>query len=181
MSYSSSRCPWAQTPLNVVYHDTEWGVPLHDDRRLFEMLCLEGAQAGLSWDTILRKRQNYRAAFDGFDPVKVAAYDEAKCAKLLLDEGNAGRIRLAARGRLARPAPEPGPCRRTGHRAAATATRRRRRWAPRAPDRGRTSAPRLRATSTSLFALELVREPTTRTSVASSQICLTASCRFWVA
>ncbi len=82
------RCEWAGTdPLYVAYHDEEWGVPLHDDRRLFEMLCLEGAQAGLSWITILRKRAHYRAVFDDFDPVKVAGYDEEKVAALLADPG----------------------------------------------------------------------------------------------
>jgi DNA-3-methyladenine glycosylase I len=81
------RCGWAKNELNIPYHDTEWGVPLHDDRALFEFLVLEGAQAGLSWDTILRKRDNYRAAFDNFDVSKVAKYDEKKCAELLLDEG----------------------------------------------------------------------------------------------
>lgn len=81
------RCSWATNELNIPYHDAEWGVPLHDDRGLFEFLILEGAQAGLSWDTILRKRENYRRAFDGFDPAKVAKYTDAKCAKLLLNEG----------------------------------------------------------------------------------------------
>lgn len=81
------RCHWATNDLNIPYHDAEWGVPLHDDRGLFEFLILEGAQAGLSWDTILRKRENYRAAFDNFDPEKVARYSEAKCAELLLNEG----------------------------------------------------------------------------------------------
>lgn len=82
------RCDWAGTdPLYVKYHDEEWGVPLHDDRRLFEMLCLEGAQAGLSWITILRKRENYRRAFDGFDPVRIARYDRGKVAALLNDPG----------------------------------------------------------------------------------------------
>jgi DNA-3-methyladenine glycosylase I len=83
-----SRCAWCGTdPLYVKYHDTEWGVPLHDDRKLFEMLILEGAQAGLSWSTILRKRENYRKAFDNFDPRKVAAYGKRKIALLLQDEG----------------------------------------------------------------------------------------------
>src|SRR5688572_16448397 len=82
-----NRCGWATNDLNIPYHDTEWGVPLHEDRGLFEFLILEGAQAGLSWDTILRKRENYRKAFDNFDPAKVARYTEAKCAKLLLDPG----------------------------------------------------------------------------------------------
>ena len=78
------RCAWAGTdPLVVRYHDTEWGVPLHDDRRLFEFLVLESAQAGLSWITILRKRENYRQAFDGFDPQRVAVYDAARIAQLL--------------------------------------------------------------------------------------------------
>ena len=82
------RCGWAGTdPLYRAYHDLEWGVPLHDDRRLFELLCLEGAQAGLSWITILRKRANYRHAFDRFDPKKVAAYRGAKIRALLADPG----------------------------------------------------------------------------------------------
>jgi len=82
------RCEWAGSdPLYVAYHDDEWGVPVHDDRKLFEMLCLEGAQAGLAWITILRKRENYCAAFDHFDPLKVADYDEAKVAALLADPG----------------------------------------------------------------------------------------------
>jgi len=73
--------------LSIAYHDREWGVPIHDDRTLFEFLILEGAQAGLSWETILRKRGNYRRAFDNFDPAKVAKYDQRKIAKLLADEG----------------------------------------------------------------------------------------------
>ena len=82
------RCSWAGTdPLYVKYHDEEWGVPLHDDRRLFEMLILEGAQAGLSWITILRKRPAYRKAFDSFDPKKVARYDARKKRALLADAG----------------------------------------------------------------------------------------------
>ncbi len=81
------RCPWAEAGLNHVYHDTEWGVPSHDDRHLFEMLILEGAQAGLSWSTILKKRENYRRAFDGFDAAKVARYDARKQARLLADPG----------------------------------------------------------------------------------------------
>jgi DNA-3-methyladenine glycosylase I len=81
------RCAWATTPLSIAYHDEEWGVPVHDDRRHFEFLILEGAQAGLSWETILRKRENYRAAFDNFNPAKVAKYDEGKIATLLQDEG----------------------------------------------------------------------------------------------
>jgi DNA-3-methyladenine glycosylase I len=81
------RCAWARTPLSIPYHDEEWGVPVHDDRRQFEFLVLEGAQAGLAWETILRKREGYRAAFDGFDPVKVAGYSAAKVARLLADPG----------------------------------------------------------------------------------------------
>ena len=84
------RCHWATTELSVAYHDREWGVPVHDDRTLFEFLILEGAQAGLSWETILKKRDNYRAAFDNFEPHKVARYDQRRVAKLL---ANAGIIR----------------------------------------------------------------------------------------
>lgn len=82
------RCPWAGTdPLYVDYHDREWGVPVHDDRHLFEMLILEGVQAGLSWRTILHKRQNYRRAFDNFNPEKVARYTRKRIDMLLSDEG----------------------------------------------------------------------------------------------
>lgn len=81
------RCRWATTALYKEYHDREWGVPLHDDQRLFELLVLEGMQAGLSWLTILNKRENFRRAFDGFDPEKVARYDEAKAEALLRDPG----------------------------------------------------------------------------------------------
>lgn len=81
------RCRWATTALYKEYHDREWGVPLHDDQRLFELLVLEGMQAGLSWLTILNKRENFRRAFDGFDPEKVARYDEAKEEALLRDPG----------------------------------------------------------------------------------------------
>jgi DNA-3-methyladenine glycosylase I len=81
------RCSWAKTPLSIDYHDKEWGAPVHDDTRLFEFLILEGAQAGLSWETILRKRDNFRAAFDHFNPAKVAKYDERKIAALLNDAG----------------------------------------------------------------------------------------------
>jgi DNA-3-methyladenine glycosylase I len=81
------RCNWAKNDLAIHYHDTEWGVPLHDDRGLFEFLILEGAQAGLSWDTILRKRENYREAFDNFEAEKVARYGEGKIAKLLQNDG----------------------------------------------------------------------------------------------
>lgn len=82
------RCEWAgDDPVYIAYHDDEWGRPLHDDRKLFEMLILEGMQAGLSWITILKKRENFRRAFDNFDPVKVAGYGDKKIAALLLDEG----------------------------------------------------------------------------------------------
>jgi DNA-3-methyladenine glycosylase I len=84
---ANTRCAWAKTPLYEVYHDTEWGVPLHDDRLLFEFLVLEGAQAGLSWETILNKRENYRRAFDRFEVAKVARYDACKLAALLLNPG----------------------------------------------------------------------------------------------
>jgi len=82
-----TRCGWATNDLLVAYHDAEWGVPAHDDRRLFELLTLEGAQAGLSWDTILRKRENYRQAFDDFDAERIAGYDERKLNELLQNEG----------------------------------------------------------------------------------------------
>jgi DNA-3-methyladenine glycosylase I len=82
-----SRCDWARNALAITYHDREWGVPQHDDRVLFEFLLLEGAQAGLSWDTILRKRESYRTAFDGFDPKKVARYDARKIHSLMSNEG----------------------------------------------------------------------------------------------
>ena len=81
------RCGWASTPLSIAYHDQEWGVPVHDDRTLFEMLVLEGAQAGLSWLTILAKREAYRAAFDFFDPELVARYDDRKVVQLLANPG----------------------------------------------------------------------------------------------
>jgi DNA-3-methyladenine glycosylase I len=81
------RCSWARNELAIRYHDEEWGVPVHDDRIFFEFLTLEGAQAGLSWDTILQKRENYGKAFAGFDPAKVARFDKKKQAKLLLDPG----------------------------------------------------------------------------------------------
>ncbi len=77
------RCAWARTEPSISYHDNEWGVPVHDDRTLFEFLILEGAQAGLSWETILKKRAGYRAAFDQFDPRRVARYSDAKIAKIL--------------------------------------------------------------------------------------------------
>jgi len=81
------RCSWPKTELDIAYHDAEWGVPVHDDQRHFEMLILEGAQAGLSWETILRKREHYRRAFEGFDPAKVARFTAARIEKLLLDPG----------------------------------------------------------------------------------------------
>ena len=92
------RCPWAGSdPLYVAYHDQEWGVPVHEDRRLFEFLILEGAQAGLSWITILRKREAYRLAFDAFDPELVARYDEARLAELLTNPGIVrNRLKIAA-------------------------------------------------------------------------------------
>jgi DNA-3-methyladenine glycosylase I len=91
------RCSWATNPLSVRYHDEEWGVPAHDDRKLFEFLVLEGAQAGLSWDTILNKRENYRAAFDGFDPAKIARYDRRKTQALLRDPGIVrNRLKIAS-------------------------------------------------------------------------------------
>lgn len=81
------RCAWARAPLDIEYHDREWGVPVHDDLILFEFLLLEGAQAGLSWSTILKKRENYRKAFAGFDPAKVARFSESRVTKLLADPG----------------------------------------------------------------------------------------------
>src|SRR5258707_7342749 len=82
------RCGWVPNdPLYIAYHEEEWGVPLHDDRRLFEMLTLEGAQAGLSWITILRRREGYRRAFDGFDPAKIARYQGVKIGELMNDTG----------------------------------------------------------------------------------------------
>ncbi len=92
------RCAWASSdPLYIAYHDTVWGVPVHDDRVLFEFLLLEGAQAGLSWITILRKRENYRRAFARFDPAKVARFDDAKIAALLGNEGLVrNRLKMAS-------------------------------------------------------------------------------------
>ena len=81
------RCGWARTDLSIAYHDEEWGVPLHDERGLFEFLILEGAQAGLSWETILKKRDNYRLAFDNFDPRLIAKYDQHKVDELLANPG----------------------------------------------------------------------------------------------
>ena len=92
-----NRCPWPKTELDLAYHDREWGVPLHDDRALFEFLVLEGAQAGLSWATILKKRENYRKAFDHFDAARVARYDARKVARLLADPGIVrNRLKIAA-------------------------------------------------------------------------------------
>lgn len=97
MSTEKCRCGWAREEPNVTYHDTEWGVPVHDDRVLFEFLILEGAQAGLSWTTILNKRENYRAAYDHFDVKRIAKYDERKAAKLLADPGIVrNRLKVAA-------------------------------------------------------------------------------------
>jgi DNA-3-methyladenine glycosylase I len=97
------RCSWASNGLAIEYHDREWGVPQHDDRVLFEFLILEGAQAGLSWDTILRKRDNYRKAFDGFDPEKVARYGQRKTQQLLRDEGIIrNRLKIASAVRNAK-------------------------------------------------------------------------------
>src|SRR5277367_2045975 len=91
------RCGWASNEVNIPYHDEEWGVPVHDDRHFFEMLILEGAQAGLSWDTVLKKRARYREVFDGFDPVKVAKYDARKVKALLADPGIIrNRLKIAA-------------------------------------------------------------------------------------
>ena len=91
------RCGWAKNDLAILYHDREWGVPQHDDRVLFEFLILEGAQAGLSWDTILKKRENYRAAFDSFDARKIARYDRRKMQALMRDAGIVrNRLKIAA-------------------------------------------------------------------------------------
>lgn len=87
MPDKKTRCDWARNDLSILYHDAEWGVPERDDRKLFEFLILEGAQAGLSWDTVLKKRENYRIAFDDFDAEKIARYDEKKRAALLQNEG----------------------------------------------------------------------------------------------
>jgi len=91
------RCHWAKSPLMIAYHDREWGVPLHEDRKLFELLILEGAQAGLSWETILNKRENYRRAFDSFDPAKISRYEKRKVRTLLADPGIVrNRLKVAA-------------------------------------------------------------------------------------
>ena len=83
----ATRCVWARTDLSIAYHDAEWGVPVHDDRTLFELITLEGAQAGLSWETVLKKRVAYRAAFADFDPAAVARFTPARVARLLRDDG----------------------------------------------------------------------------------------------
>jgi DNA-3-methyladenine glycosylase I len=96
-SSSLRRCPWPTKPLDIEYHDKEWGRPLHDDRALFELLILEGAQAGLSWTTILAKRENYRKAFEGFDAERIARYGARKTASLLADPGIVrNRLKIAA-------------------------------------------------------------------------------------
>jgi DNA-3-methyladenine glycosylase I len=96
-SASLQRCLWAKNELNIPYHDEEWGVPVHDDHRLFEFVILEGAQAGLSWDTILKKRARYREVFDQFDPAIVARYDKKKVRELLRDAGIIrNRLKIAA-------------------------------------------------------------------------------------
>jgi DNA-3-methyladenine glycosylase I len=100
-----SRCPWARGELMIRYHDEEWGVPVHNDTKLFEFLILEGAQAGLSWETILHKRENYRAAFDGFDPERIAQYDKQKrkIAQLLNNPGIIrNRLKVASAAKNAR-------------------------------------------------------------------------------
>jgi DNA-3-methyladenine glycosylase I len=95
--FRMTRCAWPRNPLAIEYHDKEWGRPVHDDRVLFEFLILEGAQAGLSWDTILNKRENYCAAFDRFDPARIARYDEKKFAALMSNEGIVrNRLKISA-------------------------------------------------------------------------------------
>jgi DNA-3-methyladenine glycosylase I len=97
MEAEKPRCAWARNERSIRYHDEEWGVPAHDDRTLFEFLILEGAQAGLSWDTILKKREHYRTVFDNFDPAKVARYDARKVKQLLGDPGIVrNRLKIAA-------------------------------------------------------------------------------------
>ena len=97
MSSALRRCPWPSKPLDIEYHDREWGRPHHEDRALFELLILEGAQAGLSWSTILAKRENYRKAFDRFDAKKIARYDAKKVARLMADAGIVrNRLKIAA-------------------------------------------------------------------------------------
>jgi DNA-3-methyladenine glycosylase I len=97
MRSKNLRCPWATNELSIPYHDLEWGVPVHDDRLLFEFLVLEGAQAGLSWNTILKKRERYRLVFDGFDAMKLARFDARKVKRLLVDPGIVrNRLKVAA-------------------------------------------------------------------------------------
>ena len=98
MPKSPVRCGWARTPLSIAYHDAEWGSPVHDDRTLFEFLILEGAQAGLSWETILKKRDEYRKAFAGFDPAKVARFKTERVQRLLKNPGIVrNRLKITAR------------------------------------------------------------------------------------
>jgi DNA-3-methyladenine glycosylase I len=97
MKSAARPCPWPKTELDLAYHDNEWGVPVHDDRAWFELLILEGAQAGLSWSTILNKRENYRRAFDRFEVAKISRYDDKKVAALLADAGIVrNRLKIAA-------------------------------------------------------------------------------------
>jgi DNA-3-methyladenine glycosylase I len=97
MTAEKCRCAWAREEPNIHYHDTEWGVPQHDDRVLFEFLILEGAQAGLSWTTILNKRENYRSAYENFDPKRVSKFNDRKAAQLLADPGIVrNRLKVAA-------------------------------------------------------------------------------------
>src|SRR5580698_9187226 len=97
MKKEITRCPWPTDELYIHYHDQEWGVPIHDDRSLFEFLILEGAQAGLSWHTVLKKRENYRAAFDNFEAEKIVRYNQKKIASLLADPGIIrNRLKVAA-------------------------------------------------------------------------------------
>ena len=94
---TARRCPWAEREPETQYHDEEWGIPVHDDRVMFEFISLEGAQAGLSWETILRKRANYRKAFDGFDPARVARFNAARVKKLMNDPGIVrNRLKIAS-------------------------------------------------------------------------------------
>jgi DNA-3-methyladenine glycosylase I len=98
-----TRCSWAQTPLGIAYHDTEWGVPVHDDQTLFEFLTLEGAQAGLSWETILKKRAGYRDAFLGFDPARVARFTPVRIERLMQNQGIVrNRLKIGSAVRNAR-------------------------------------------------------------------------------
>ena len=97
MTKTKIRCTWAQTPLSIAYHDAEWGVPVHDDVVLFEFVTLEGAQAGLSWETILRKREAYRDAFAGFDPARVARFSSARIERLMTNPGIVrNRLKIAS-------------------------------------------------------------------------------------